>query len=275
MRIPALSSTADTVIYLYYANSGASSQQDAANVWTNAYAGVWHLADATGATRLDSTGNHNDLTQNNGPIAMAASKIGNGADFVRASAQYLYINDAAQTGLDVTGPVTLEAWAKVDETANAPYQIVDKARGSCGSGDPPYFLRLNNIAAGFVREAFVATGSCGADPTDAQPGGNSIAAGSWNFVVGDYDGAFSRIYKNAVQTDSEPYNAGIYNSDGAFYVGSQVNANYFDGIIDEVRVSTTARSQDWITTEYNNENSPGVGGFLLSVSVEQKPTTMN
>jgi len=58
-------------------------------------------------------------------------------------------------------------------------------------------------------------------------------------------------------------------------VGSQVNANYFDGILDEVRISSTARTQDWLTTEYNNENAPGVGGFLVSISSEQVPATMS
>jgi hypothetical protein len=276
VKVPGLSSVSDTVIYLYYGNSDVSNMQDPANVWTNNYAGVWHLGEASGATRLDSTSNNNDLSQTNGPIAMSSSgKIGNAADYVRASSQYLSITDAAQTGLDITGPITLEAWAKVDETANAPYFIVDKARGTCGSGDPPYFLRLNSIAAGFVRECFVATGACGTDPTDAQPGSNSITAGAWNFVAGVTDGSFSRVYKNGAQTDSVAYSSGIFNSDGAFYLGSQVNANYFDGLIDEARVSTTARSVDWLTTEYNNQNTPGVGGFLVSIGSEQTKTTMS
>jgi hypothetical protein len=203
----------------------------------------------------------------------SSGRIGNAADFVRTSAQYLYINDAAQTGLDITGPITLEAWAKLDETANAPYHVFDKARGSCGSGDPPYFLRVN-IAGGNIHECFVSTGSCGADPTDAQPAGTTIVSGTWYFLAGTNDGTNSKVYRNAVLTDTEPYAAGIYNSDGAFYVGSQVNANYWDGLIDEVRISSTARTQDWLTTEYNNENSPGVGGFLVSVSIEQTPATM-
>ena len=29
-----------------------------------------------------------------------------------------------------------------------------------------------------------------------------------------------------------------------------------DGILDEIRISNTARSSDWISTEYNNQNDP-------------------
>ena len=34
-------------------------------------------------------------------------------------------------------------------------------------------------------------------------------------------------------------------------------ARNFDGVIDEARVSNIARSADWISTEYNNQNNPG------------------
>jgi hypothetical protein len=31
---------------------------------------------------------------------------------------------------------------------------------------------------------------------------------------------------------------------------------YYDGLLDEVRISTTVRSADWVATEYNNQSSP-------------------
>ena len=34
-------------------------------------------------------------------------------------------------------------------------------------------------------------------------------------------------------------------------------AFYFDGNVDELRISNTNRSAAWITTVYNNQNSPG------------------
>ncbi|MBC8147314.1 MAG: T9SS type A sorting domain-containing protein [Bacteroidetes bacterium] len=42
------------------------------------------------------------------------------------------------------------------------------------------------------------------------------------------------------------------------FIGNNPGATLkpFDGIIDEVRVGNTARSLDWISTEYNNQNSP-------------------
>jgi hypothetical protein len=40
----------------------------------------------------------------------------------------------------------------------------------------------------------------------------------------------------------------------------------FDGLLDELRVSNTARSADWIATEYNNQSNPSA---FLSVGTQQ------
>ena len=36
------------------------------------------------------------------------------------------------------------------------------------------------------------------------------------------------------------------------------NTRFFNGLVDEVRISNTVRSADWVCTEFNNQNSPGV-----------------
>jgi hypothetical protein len=271
VKVPSLAAGSDTTIFVYYNNSAASNQQNPEGVWTNGYAGVWHLNESSG-TRFDSTANNNDLTDwNTVARSVGVAMFAGGADFVRTNSEYLYINDAAQTGLDITGPITMEAWVQNDETVNPPYFIIDKARGTCGSGDAPYFLRLNSEGAN-LRECTVVTGSCGETPSDAQPVVGTITSGSWIHLVGTNDGAYTRVYKNSVQTDSEVYNSGIFNSDGAFYIGSQVNANYFDGLIDEARVSSVARSQDWLTTEYANMNNPA--GFC-TFGTQQTPLSMS
>ncbi|MDO8635350.1 MAG: LamG-like jellyroll fold domain-containing protein, partial [Dehalococcoidia bacterium] len=57
--------------------------------------------------------------------------------------------------------------------------------------------------------------------------------------------------------------------------GTGVGEGLFKGIIDESRISNTARSSQWITTEYNNQNSPStfyslgpeVGNYVPSGTV--------
>ena len=52
---------------------------------------------------------------------------------------------------------------------------------------------------------------------------------------------------------------GTLTSDSAplsFGSDEPTNGNYFDGILDEIRVSGSLRSADWISTAYNSQNSP-------------------
>src|SRR4030095_13438745 len=43
VEIPSLSSSANTVIYMYYGNAGATPQQNITGTWNTNYKGVWHL----------------------------------------------------------------------------------------------------------------------------------------------------------------------------------------------------------------------------------------
>ena len=57
------------------------------------------------------------------------------------SSQALTITDGDQTGLDITGPITMEAWIK-PETATGDDGIITKY--DYGSGDRGYSIIINN-----------------------------------------------------------------------------------------------------------------------------------
>ena len=75
VRVPSISSTADTVIYMYYGNPTAGNQENPEGVWNTSYRGVWHLHDDF----LDSTTNVNDATNNGSTDAVG--QIADGQDF--------------------------------------------------------------------------------------------------------------------------------------------------------------------------------------------------
>ena len=41
------------------------------------------------------------------------------------------------------------------------------------------------------------------------------------------------------------------------FQGANTGINSLNGILDELRISDTARTADWIVTEYRNQNVPG------------------
>ncbi|WOV93324.1 MAG: DUF5011 domain-containing protein [Candidatus Nitrosoabyssus spongiisocia] len=66
------------------------------------------------------------------------------------------------------------------------------------------------------------------------------------------------IYKNGISINS----SFVHTSDDVIRTSNYIGRSnwlvddYFNGILDEFRLSSTARSADWIATEYANQNSP-------------------
>jgi hypothetical protein len=76
------------------------------------------------------------------------------------------------------------------------------------------------------------------------------------------------FYVNGVQTANTSVSTPLAVTNH-FTVGNELDASnrpyrYFNGFIDDVRISNAARSADWIRTEYNNQVLPStfytVGG---------------
>ena len=80
VRIPTLSHTLNTTIYMWYGNSAiTSSQEDRTGVWRNGYAGVWHFGSPSALSAADSTGNANNGL--NHGVTPAAGLIGGSGSF--------------------------------------------------------------------------------------------------------------------------------------------------------------------------------------------------
>src|SRR3989344_2356765 len=93
---------------------------------------------------------------------------------------------------------------------------------------------------------------------------------AWHYVVvnADRDGS-ATFFLDGISVGTggiSGENGGTINSGTGIVFGrhGEASAGYFDGPLDELRVSDISRSADWIATEYNNQSSPGtfyaVGG---------------
>ena len=108
VRIPTLSHTTDTVLYVFYGNASiTSSQQNPTGVWDSNYMGVWHVANNGGQLSLaDSTSNGNNAT-NNGAIP-TAGQIDGGMQ--TNGSTYATIGTPASLANLVQGNATFSAW---------------------------------------------------------------------------------------------------------------------------------------------------------------------
>ncbi|WOV93074.1 MAG: LamG-like jellyroll fold domain-containing protein [Candidatus Nitrosoabyssus spongiisocia] len=88
---------------------------------------------------------------------------------------------------------------------------------------------------------------------------NVSQTGQWAYftVVHESSGT-ATIYKNGTSIDSGSVHTSLNVNRVSNYIGRSnwEGDSYFDGKFDEFRLSSTARSADWIATEYANQNSP-------------------
>jgi hypothetical protein len=77
--------------------------------------GRWGLDEASGQ-RQDSSGRGNHLTDNNS-VGSVSGQVGLAADFESDRWERLSISDGAQSGLDITGSLTLVGWMKAERVS--------------------------------------------------------------------------------------------------------------------------------------------------------------
>jgi RHS repeat-associated protein len=253
VRIPLLSHTTDTTIYMWYGNAAVSvSQENKPGVWSNGYAAVYHLGNGTSTTAVDSTG------ANSGEIGASAisSQIGGGISVDGSGSQYMLLPDSSS--LKPTAALTLEAWVNPISVGswNKVFSVDYHANGGWSSPFQAYSLSTVGTAS---NPAFQVSNNATIYYAAA---GTVLPLSRWSHLVGTFDGQTSHIFVNGVEDPTGvPVPGNIdYGTSKAVVVGKDsIYSNASDawnGRLDELRVSNVARSADWVATEYNNQNSP-------------------
>ena len=241
VRIPSLSPSVDTTIYVYFGNASASDQSNKTGVWDSNYKGVWHLPDGTTLGALDSTSN-----ANNGTVSGATATSGkiDGAGSLTAS-QYVNVPDANSLDLST---FTLEAWI-YPTTLGSDSGIITKTANLFSSG--------NFYLGSYSRNPYIGFYDGGAYH-EVQTTGDPINTNGWYHVVGVFDNAGDKfyIYVNGSSTISVTDTGSPLVNNGAVRLGLNLYTTAFAGKIDEVRISGNTRNADWVATEYKNQSSP-------------------
>jgi hypothetical protein len=255
LRAPSLDAATDFVLYLGYGD-GKPDRSNPSGVWS-AHHYVWHLAQDPGAsgggTIKDSTGRAHGSPQGAMTSANSISGVtGKGISFDGVDDCISFTNDI--TG---NGPTTIQAWVNQNPQSSGlgsavlgiGTQATNQAR----------FLFSFELASGQTK-----VGLYGNDRT-----GVSLATGVWTQLVWTFDSGSSRLFVNGALVDGPATLNGAMTSGTAGRIGnSTFSYNFFlSGQLDEVRVSTTALSTAWISTEYNNQK-PG-STFLKTMDAPQ------
>ncbi len=243
-----LSSTVDTVFYIYYGNASATEPAANAtygkyNVWDSNYVGVYHLE----ANGNDSTSLQNTLTAG-GTVSYSAQKLGQGVNLGSGAG---YLSQNADPGIG-TGAFTIEAWCYITSVANA-LAIANYAAGASG-----VFSRFDWYQPGGYWQIYrVKNGIAQQGPTYTQ----TPSLNTWYYMVETYDTTNVNGYQNGSLVGGPTAASG--NGSVAQAVTQTIGSDAQSptspgwwGAQDEVRFSKIARSSTWLSTQYNNQNSP-------------------
>lgn len=265
VRIPSLPATVDKTIHMYYGNSSISVNPSTTNTWDSNYEVIFHMSENPGSIAPQIT--NSTVATNNGTTSgamtaadLVAGKCGDAIDFDG--------NDDVLEAVDnqpyaiTTVNFTLECWVKSTDGTTTNMAFITNYGGV---GQTPFFMLGFDASNVF----FWIRNSSNVSSRPTTPKG-PILNGAWHHLVAVRSSTGTYLYVDGALKNS----AAALTSDVTFGTSLSIMDHfnrYTLGQLDEVRISSTARSPDWILTQYNNQNSPST---FYSISEEMLATTL-
>ena len=286
VKIPTLSASATTDIYIYYKGV---EEIDTSSVWDSNYRLVYHLNQTSTGTEnefYDVSDNGNDgtgggegtKTNDSDRIpTRVEGKIGYGQSFdgptqpgfkKDGSGDFIFTDNVnnwpGNSGSANDNDTTVEFWAKV-ESGQPDIEKMDFFGYSASGNDNEFVLfKVNSLNPS-------ARGNSFDSDVDA-------ATSDWTHLMIVYNpGGIYKIYQNG--TLAEESSGAVGNrgqrANGDFVLGAEIDSttlvnNELQGDLDEFRISDTVRSADWAAASYAIQNSPET---YLTVNCEENSTT--
>jgi hypothetical protein len=239
VKVPSLSSTVDTVIYMYYGNPNCPSQQSKTTVWDTNYLMTLHLSESVIA-HYDSTSNLNNAMPTSPLSQGTTGKIGGCDDFTGGYVQ-------APRVCTTQTQFTFSAW--IYPRSGSRY-FISEWWNNQGA-----FLQISaNAEVQFYVNGLKVS--------------KMVSLNQWHYVVGTYNGTHMQLWLDGGLPSSASASTPTWPSQNMYIGDRSDHQRKFNGLIDEVRVSNVARSGSWVNTEYNNQKDPST---FYTIGTEEHP----
>ena len=257
-----LSLKSNNQLYMYYSN--AVIKNELANVlWSDNIKGVWHCSGDLNAK------NNRKLKATTIGTAEAKGKIGAGRLFSSAAkncASFDYCEE-----LDIKGDFTLSAWIYMNEKGRE--QVIVSNQGDRPGGYRLLINKNNQLVIDFINTAGKRISTTGLE------GAEKLEMNRWYFVAGVYNSSLNKLqtYVDGIFDKSLSLSDAPAYSSASLQIGrDQFNEDsYFNGVLDEIKVTAAFRTQSWLATEFSNQIAPKTLFILgaaeyLNMSVESR-----
>jgi len=261
VKIPTLThATNNTITFLYGSKTLPATHTTAfyESTWASDYKAVFHFNESsyTGSVIDGTAGGNTGTTGGMTSADLVTGKIGTAYSFNGSSKKITF------GALTLTGTFTISAWVKLAATGIDQKVMTNQAAAGGSSGGYKLGVYLNNYPES---ESGIAV------DRGSTPLPTAFGTGIWHYIQGVYTGSTLSTYVDGAQyevlnTTNSP------SSTNPFYIGVGEGGNqlYFNGIIDEPRVSNVAKTGDWIKAEYVDQNNPTtfttVGSTITSLT---------
>ncbi|MHA2197470.1 MAG: DUF2341 domain-containing protein [Promethearchaeota archaeon] len=251
VQIPSLSPNVNTNITMYYGNLTMGTRENPIGVWDSFYKGIWHLKEdpADPAPQFqDSTLNNNagtafDLSSSN----QVDGKIDGSIEFDDLNDRC--VNISHHSSLQLSSDISLSAWVNTTDSETDVDVIVAKW------GNP---ILQRNYWLGKIDENYLAFYVNNTEYVTVDL--NLINDGKWHYITGVADSSNNllRFYIDGVEINNSYYTGTSITGASDLLIGRSPGEilQEWNGIIDEVHLSNTVRSSNWIATEYSNQDDP-------------------
>ncbi|RLD32896.1 MAG: hypothetical protein DRI73_06350, partial [Bacteroidetes bacterium] len=242
---------------MYFGNSSVGADPSTTATWVG-YSGVWHL----NGNLLDATTHGNNGTNagsSGGPGLFANGRSFDGIndrvtvpdiDEVQGTVSFWFRPAVTFNSSTLTSQTLFNKFASVDD------QFVFALSGTDNSYTPDgalYFKIEQSLT--FPRTSSFLT---------------SWSNSNWYYVTGTF-GSEHTLFVDGVVNETAIRNRQLQNNSLIEFGGGRLDQTssqyrYFNGRMDEIRISSILKSAEWVQTEYNNQNAPGF--FMTYGSLE-------
>jgi len=234
-----------------FASFAATDVKDDPNLPVNLVS-YWRLEETSG-TRNDSDST-NHLTDNN-TVLFGTGKQGNASDHEQDTSEYLSILDASQTGLDITGNMSIAAWTNPESLPSGAFTMDPViSKWSSTSNQRAYRFGIARDSGNVLSLGMNHSADGSASTNNYR--NHAFTTATWYHIAMVYDAAAGSVefFVNGSSIGTVTgLGTSTFNSSRQFEIGANSQqSEYVDGLIDEVGIWNKKLTSAEITDLYNS-----------------------